>query len=564
MESKKWLYKEINPQQIEIYKQMYDISELTASVLAGRSELIENGDISLEERGLEAFYDPFLMKDMGKAIDRINKAIEKNEKIVIYGDFDADGVTSTAILHLYLHKRGANVNFYIPDRIGEGYGVNSEAIDAIKEMGTNLIITVDTGITAIDDINYANNLGIDVIITDHHEPKETLPKACAIVDPKQKDCQYPFKHLAGVGVVFKLIQAFEGINNKIFDEYIAFVALGTIADVCPLIGENREFVKRGLKAFSKSKNKGIKALLRVCNPNNKMITAGLIGFVIAPRINAAGRLGSAYKSVRMFLCDDDKKAEEIAWQLVEENKHRQNLEEKIFNEAIEIIEKERLYEQQIIVVGQKGWHQGIIGIVSSKITERYYRPSILISIDEEGIGRGSCRGITNFNMFDALNACTKYVERFGGHALAAGLTIKEENIKELRAAINEYSKKQLKPEDFISKINIDCKIHPKDLNLKEVEELRKLEPFGMNNQTPVFALQKMKITRIGTMSNNKHLRMELSSGNIGIDSVFFGKGYLNGEFKLGDVVDAVGTLSINEFGGGQQLQFMLKDIKKAQ
>ncbi|MCL2739981.1 MAG: single-stranded-DNA-specific exonuclease RecJ [Oscillospiraceae bacterium] len=562
MENKKWIQKEIDAQQVEIYKQQYNLSESVATVLAGRHAQIDNGDILLEKAGLEAFHDPYLMKDMGKAVERINKAIEAKEKITIYGDFDCDGVTSTAILYLYLKSRGANVAFYIPDRIGEGYGVNTAAIDAINEMGTNLIITVDTGITAIDDVNYANSLGLDVIITDHHEPKDEVPSAFAIVDPKQKNCGYPFKHLAGVGVVFKLIQAFGDGDKKIFDDYVSFVCLGTIADVAPLVGENREFVKRGLKAFAKSKNKGIQALGRVCNPNNREVTANMIGFIIAPRINAAGRLGSAFKSIQMFLCDDINRAIDIAWELVDENIKRQQLEAKIYDEVIDIIEKERLHEDKIIVIAQKGWHQGIIGIVSSKITERYYKPSILITLDDEGIGKGSGRGIENFNMFDALTACNDYLVCFGGHALAAGLTIREENISHLRETINKFAKTHLKATDYIPVINIDCKLAPKDLSFDFLNELKILEPFGKDNPQPIFLLKTAKISRLGTMAEKKHMRMTLDFGNAKLDAVMFGKGFMADSFRAGDGVNCVGTLGINEYGGNKQLQFLIKDIRK--
>ncbi|MDR1101439.1 MAG: single-stranded-DNA-specific exonuclease RecJ [Clostridiales bacterium] len=564
MENKKWILKEIDELEVKRLMKNHSISHLAAVILQGRKGLLSE-EANIFEGVL---YDPFLLKNMQKAVDRINRALENNEKITIYGDFDADGVTATAVLCLYLRERGANVDYYIPDRIDEGYGVNIAALYAIKEKGTTLIITVDTGITAVEDIKHAENLGIDIIITDHHEPKTVVPDALAVIDPKQEDCKYPFKELAGVGVVFKLLQAFEKDNAEIIDKYMPLVCLGTIADVVPLIDENRELVKMGLERFEgaenlKRMNKGIKALLAATNPNNKKVTATMIGFVIAPRINAAGRLGSAKKSAEMFLCDDEKQAEFIAHQLLEENRHRQEKEHEIFTEAVRIIEKKRLHEQDIIVVSNKGWHQGVIGIVSSKITERYYKPSILISLDEQGNGRGSGRSISSFNLFEALSGCHEYLEKFGGHSLAAGLSIRADNIDVFCSQLNTYAKSHMKTEDFIPKLFIDCKLHPKDISLRSVEEMQSLEPFGMGNPTPVFMVQNAKITLATTMTEGRHFRVQLSFGTASVDAVGFSMGHLAENFKLGDVVNVAGTLNINEYNGNRKLQILLKDIKHA-
>lgn len=569
MENKKWILKEINEDKVAKLVKDCGISNLAAVVLQGREELLGFSEKpTLEDRGFDALYDPFLLKDIEKAVQRINQAIKDEEKITIYGDFDADGVTATAVLYLYLKERGALVDYYVPDRIDEGYGVNIKALDTIKEKGTSLIITVDTGITAVDDIKHASELGMDVIITDHHEPKTAVPEALAVIDPKQSDCKYPFKELAGVGVVFKLIQAFEGNSIDIVDKYMPLVCLGTIADVVPLVDENRELVKMGLARFIEFQdggeikmNEGIKALLEATNPHNKKVTATMIGFVIAPRINAAGRLGSADKSVEMFLCDDERRATLIAQQLLEENKHRQQIEHEIYTEAVQIIERNRLHEHQIIVVASEGWHQGVIGIVSSKITERYYKPSILISLDHRGNGKGSGRSIAHFNLFEALSNCHGSLEKFGGHSLAAGLTIKQENIEAFRAELNEYAKKNMKIEDYIPTLFIDSKLRASDINLKSVEELQKLEPFGMGNPMPVFMLQNAKITMVTTMSEGKHLRIQLSFGTALVDAVGFAMGHLSEDLKLGEVVNIAGTLNINEYNGQRKLQILLKDIK---
>lgn len=561
MGNRQWILKEKNNAEVERLMKKYDISKICASVLSNRKQVLEGESIESN-----SFYDSFLIKDMQLAVDRIKAAIEKKEKITIYGDFDADGVTSTTILYMYLKDCGADVGYYIPDRMEEGYGINETALQTIQQNGTTLIITVDTGITAVDDINAVKQHGIDVIVTDHHEPKDVIPDCVAVIDPKREDCEYPYKELAGVGVVFKLIQALDNGENavEIIRKYLPFVCLGTIADVAPLTDENRLLVKSGLQLFHKSENLGIQALLKSTGFENKKITAGNIGFVIAPRINASGRLGSAKKGIELFLCDDAAKADEIAADLANENKNRQKMEQEIYAEALKIIETNKLNENKVIVVASKGWHQGIIGIVSSKITEKYYKPSILITINENGVCKGSGRSISSFNLFEALSNNAGLLQKFGGHSLAAGLTVEEDKIDEFSKSINAYADAVMKENDFTPQIFIDDILYSESLTIDTVTQLKMLEPFGMGNPVPVFMVEKAKIKLINVSYDKKHLRLQLVKNGVLLDVIGFNMASYYDQFKQKMIVDVVGTISINEYAGITKLQLLLKDIRPHQ
>lgn len=558
MSNRQWILKGKDKQEVKRLMEKYNISKICASVLSNRKEVLEGESIESQ-----SFYDSYLIKDMELAVNRIKSAIDSKEKITVYGDFDADGVTSTTILYMYLTDCGANVEYYIPDRMEEGYGINESALSTIQQSGTTLIITVDTGITAVDDINAVKQHGIDVIVTDHHEPKDTIPDCVAVINPKREDCEYPYKELAGVGVVFKLIQALDNGENAadIIRRYLPFVCLGTIADVAPLTDENRLLVKSGLQLFHKSDNIGIQALLRSTGFENKKVTAGNIGFVIAPRINASGRLGSAKKGIELFLCDDPVKADEIAADLANENRNRQKMEQEIYAEALKIIESKKLNENKVIVVASKGWHQGIIGIVSSKITEKYYKPSILITINENGICKGSGRSISSFNLFEALSHSGNLLQKFGGHSLAAGLTVEESKIEEFTKSINQYADSIMKENDFTPQIFIDDVLYSEDLNIDTVNQLKMLEPFGMGNPVPVFMVEKAKIKLINVSYDKKHLRLQLIKNGVYLDVIGFNMASLYDQYKQKMIVDVVGTISINEYAGITKLQLLLKDIR---
>lgn len=564
MLKKKWLLKEFDKERVLEISKKFKISPLTAIILYNRG--IRNDD-EIEKflsRDLSVMYDPFLMCDMNKAVERILSAKNGGEKITIYGDYDVDGITAIAILYKHLSDMGISVGYYIPDRMQEGYGVNREALDKIKAAGTSLIITVDTGITAVEECEYAREIGLDVIVTDHHECKEKIPDVYAAIDPKRKDCGYPFKSLAGVGVVFKLIQALDGNKSlpDLMEKYADLMCLGTVADISPLVDENRIIVTEGLKRFNKTKNIGLKALIDV-STGGKTITTSTIGYIIAPRINASGRLGCASRSVELFLTDDEENARKLADSLCEENTLRQQTEQKMFKEALEYIENHpEIKDDKILVIPHENWHHGIVGIVSSKITEKFYKPSILFAIDGTE-AKGSGRSVSGFNLFDALENSSDLLEKFGGHELAAGLTIKAENIEAFRQRINDYSKDSISEAMLMPTIMLDAAIKVPYITIDTVHEINRLQPFGVDNPTPAFAVKNIKIHKISVMSDGKHLRMTLLKDGKYLDSVGFGMGEYYNHLEEGDIIDVAFALDINDYKGFQNVQLILKDIKKS-
>lgn len=565
MLKKKWILKEFDKARVVEISKNFNISPLTAIILYNRG-IREDGQIKdFLARDLSGMHDPFLMKDMDKAVERILLAKKNNEKITIYGDYDVDGITSIAILYKYLKNMGLEVGFYVPDRMVEGYGVNKDALDKIKADGTAVIITVDTGITAIEEADYAKSIGIDFIITDHHECKESIPDVYAAIDPKRKDCEYPFKSLAGVGVVFKLIQALDSSEpiENLMDEYADLMCLGTVADISPLIDENRVIVTEGLKRFKTTKNIGLKALIDV-STNGKAITTSTIGYTIAPRINASGRLGCASTSVELFLTEDEEEAAKLADSLCHENTLRQQTEQKMFKEALEYIEQHPgIKDDDILVIPHENWHHGIVGIVSSKITEKYYKPSILFAVDGDS-AKGSGRSIAGFNLFGALENCSGLLEKFGGHELAAGLTIKAENIEAFRKKINEYAKGRIEDMTLVPTISLDAQIKVPYITIDTVHDINKLQPFGVNNPTPSFSVRNIKIHRISVMSEGKHLRMTLYKDGKYLDTVGFGMGDYYSMFREGDYIDVAFALDINDYKGFQNVQLILKDMRKTE
>ncbi len=564
MLKKEWLLRDFDKKRVVEMSKKFQISPLTAIILYNRG-ICEDETVSrFLSRDLNLMHDPYLLKDMEKATERIIRARDNNEKITIYGDYDVDGITSIAILYKHLQEMGIAVDYYVPDRMQEGYGVNKDALDKIKSEGTSLIITVDTGITAVEESEYAREIGLDVIVTDHHECKEQIPDVYAAIDPKRKDCKYPFKSLAGVGVVFKLIQALDEKKSlpDLMDKYADFLCLGTVADISPLIDENRVIVSEGLKRFKDTKNIGLKALIDV-STGGKAITTSTIGYTIAPRINASGRLGCASRSVELFLTDDVEKAKSLAESLCEENTLRQQTEQKMFREAMEYLEAHpEVKDDNIIVIPHKEWHHGIVGIVSSKITEKFYKPSILFAIDGDE-AKGSGRSVNGFNLFGVLENCSDLLEKFGGHELAAGLTIKAENIEAFRQRVNECAKEGFSKDASLPTIMIDAAIKVQYVTLDTVYDINKLQPFGVDNPTPAFAVRNIKIHKISVMSDGKHLRMTLLKDGKYVDSVGFGMGEYYQYLQEGDYIDVAFALDINDYKGFQNVQMILKDIKKA-
>lgn len=559
--NKKWECYNLDNEKVEELVKKRHITNLLASILVNRG-IIDGEKINVFLNPTRKdFYNPFLMPDMEIAVKRIVKAIENKEKIMIYGDYDADGITSITVLKKYLNEIGLKTGEYIPNRLNEGYGLNKDAISKIYNDGYKLMITVDCGISGLEEVDYANSLGMEIIITDHHEPAEKLPEAIAVIDAKRKDNKYPFNQLAGVGVVFKLIQAISTelkLEEKEYLKYLDLVCIGTISDIVPLVDENRVIAKLGLKLIEKTKNIGLKTLLNIADL--RKIDSTAISFGVAPRINACGRMGFQEEALQLFLTEDSGEATKIAKRLVQFNQERQAKEKQIFEEVIEKIEKDNK-DKKCIVLAEENWHHGIIGIVASKITEIYYKPSILICLEGDK-GKGSGRSIPGFDLYTALTKCSDYIEKFGGHSMAIGITIKKENFEKLKEAIKKYAQES-NISDIMPIINIDKEINLKNINIEEVKSLELLEPFGEANKMPLFLLRNLKIDSIRALSGGKHLKLTLKQDNNIVDAIGFNMGDLSKEYLLGDKVDVVGTIEINSFGNKENIQINLKDIRKA-
>ncbi|WAW15562.1 single-stranded-DNA-specific exonuclease RecJ [Peptostreptococcus equinus] len=561
---KKWNLKTLSsPQSNDLIKEM-KISDSIGQILINRNiDEKEKLDMYINPK-IESLRNPFLLKDMDKAVSRIKDAISRKEKIVIYGDYDVDGVSSTSILLIYFNHVNYPVDFYIPNRLEEGYGLNIEAIDHIKEMGANLIITVDCGITSVEEVEYAKEKSIDVIISDHHEPQEELPRAVAVIDPKREDCKYPFKGICGCGVAFKLIHALSGDEDFFanINLYLEIVALATICDVMPVLDENRIIVKNGMEIMGKGANKGMEALIKVCAIDKEKLRSSHLGFAIGPRINASGRLGFSRLGVELFIENDSDKAFEIAELMNLKNQERQDIESYIYNQVEDRIRSDKSYSKdKVLVLSGRGWHHGIIGIVASKITEKYYKPTILLCSDEDGIAVGSARSIKGFDIFSALCKCSDLMMKFGGHEQAAGMTMEETKVEELRKIINEIADYRLEEQDLIENIGIEYMIKADDLTLDLEEELHILEPFGIRNPTPYFMMQECLVKAVYYMGKDKkHIKLIIENGKE-FDCVGFGLAHLLNDFEVGDLIDIVFTINKNTYMGNTKLQLMIKDIK---
>lgn len=558
---KKWQIYDIDEQEIEKISKKYNINKLLATILINRKIDEKNIEIFLNPTR-KNFHDPFLMPDMNIAVDRIIKAIENKEKIIIYGDYDVDGITSITVLKSFLEERGIHVDTYIPNRLEEGYGLNIPAVEKIAEQGYTLMITVDCGISGIEEIEHANSLGIETIVTDHHEVGDSLPNALAVVDAKRKDNQYPCRDLAGVGVVFKLIQAIGiklELEEKEYLKYLDIVCIGTISDIVPLVDENRVIAKLGLMLVQQTRNIALRSLL--ISSGYKNIDSNTISFGVAPRINACGRMGHADEALNLFLSKDIYEVNELTQKLNNYNKIRQEKEKIIYEEAVKQIEKNKLNEKSAIIVGGENWHHGVIGIVSSKITDLYFKPSILLCYEGD-IAKGSGRSIPGFDLHDALMKCQDTIEKFGGHSMAIGITIKKNKFKEFSEELEKVAK-DAKVDEIIPIINIDAKINLNEINKEMVESLKQLEPFGEGNKMPIFAFKNLKIDSIRALTEGKHIKMTLKDGNNIINAIGFNLGYLSNEYRIGDKIDVVGNLEINTFNGVDNLQINIKDVMKS-
>lgn len=558
--NKKWEINEADDILISKISDEFNVSRLVANIIANKG-LKDSHEIEvfLHPRRSD-FHDPFLMPDMEIATNRIIKAIKNNEKVAIYGDYDVDGITSSTVLKRFLKDRGLETDVYIPNRLHEGYGLNEEAIREISEKKYTLIVTVDCGITGNKEIELANSLGIETVVTDHHEPAEELPKALAVVNCKRKDNKYPFNGLAGVGVAFKLIQAISirlGIKEEEYLKYLDIVCVGTISDIVPLVDENRTISKLGLRLVKQTKNIGLKVLLD--SIGYQKIDSNTISFGVAPRINACGRMGHEKEALELFLTNNIEEAKKITQNLNQYNLERQEIEKRIFDEVQAMMQNPEEQKQPCIVLGGENWHHGVIGIVSSKITDMYFKPSILLCF-EDNLAKGSGRSVPGFDLHEALEKCGTHIKQFGGHSMAVGITIEKDNFAKFKEELEEYGTR-MKVASIVPVIKIDEKVQLQDVGIKDIKDLELLEPFGEGNKMPLFQISNLKIESIRALSDGKHLKMTLKDDNKFIDTIGFNMGNLSSEYPIGTKIDIVGNLEINNYKGMENIQINLKDIR---
>ncbi len=536
---------------------------LLAGILAARG-ITDPAEARTLLAGEEELSAPELLTDMQKACERIWQAIDNGEIIAVFGDYDVDGVTATALLYQHLKGMGASVKCMLPSREGDGYGLSKKAIQSMHDKGCRLIVTVDNGISAVEEADFAAELGMDLIITDHHLPPETLPKAVAVVDPRRKDDTSPFKGLCGAGVAFKLCAALDGCPPEEMLDYCGdLAAVGTVADVMPLTSENRTLVKAGLRQLQNTDRPGLEALLEEVGLAGKPITAENISYAIAPRINAAGRMDSAVTALQLVLCEDPDRAEELAHKLGEINVKRQEIELQIFKAAQELLEQqpERL-EDRVILLWGRDWHPGVIGIVASRLVERTGRPVIVVTVDEHGEGKGSGRSVQGFNLHACIGACADLLIRYGGHAMAAGLSVREENLEALRRRLNEWAAREC-PVLHTPPLTCDLSIHLDKVTVESVRRLEQLAPFGAENPTPVFLLEHAVVDGVYPVSEGRHSRLRLRQGNASLYAVWFGMTPEQLPYAVGDVVDAALNLSVYDAPRGAQLSGRVLDLHPA-
>ena len=512
----------------------------------------------------EPLSDPFLLKDMDKAAARITRAVDNMEKIAVYGDYDADGVTSTAMLYSYLETRGADVIFYIPQREGEGYGMNIGAVEYLKEQGVSLIVTVDNGISSVQEVARANEIGIDVVVTDHHRPQEILPDAVAVVDAYRPDDTSPYKHFSGVGIAFKLLMALEdgaGDVEDLLEAYSDLAAIGTIGDIVPLTGENRTLIRAGLERLSQSDRPGVQALLENAGIAGKTLTSTNVAFTLVPRINATGRMGAPERAVRLLISGYEEEAEVLSEEICADNEERRRVEAEIAEAAFADIEAKGYMKDRVVVVDGENWHHGVIGIVASRVTERCGKPCMIISRGETE-AKGSGRSIEGFSLFEAICACGDLLIKFGGHPMAAGITLKPENIEAFRKRINRYAAEHF-PQMPTQTVTLDCKLNPAALSVSMAQCLTQLEPFGNGNPQPVVGLFNMELSNVTPVGGGGHLRLTLEKNGAVITAMRFNTKPEELPYHIGDKIDLAVQLEAREFRGQPSLTVIVRDMKFA-
>ncbi|PWK08984.1 single-stranded-DNA-specific exonuclease RecJ [Tumebacillus permanentifrigoris] len=555
---KRWVVLEADDRQVHALAEELGVSPILARLLWRRGLCTVEDAQRFLYPGRDGFSDPYLMRDMDKAVARIRSAIDRKERMMIYGDYDADGATSTALLFLALREIGADVETYIPDRFSEGYGLNGPAIQQAKERGFDLVITVDNGISAVEEVRLAREIGLDLIVTDHHTPPEILPDAYAILNPKQPGCNYPEKMLAGVGVAWKLVQA---LYERLPEEFLDLAAIGTVADLAPLQGENRLITLFGLEAMNAVPRPGVRALIEVAGLQDKQVTAGHIGFSFGPRINASGRLDSATYAVELLTTTDTEKAKELAEFLDARNRERQEIGEGIFEQAVALVEAHPEWlEGRVLVVPSSGWNEGVIGIVASRLVERYYRPTLMIALNGEGSGKSSARSIHGFDLYAALTKCADLLGHYGGHKMAAGFSIAEERIDELRRRMNDIAQEALTDELMQPKIDVDMVLDLGEVNLQLVEQMERLAPYGFGNPSPRFSFEGLQLEQTRVVGKDAtHLQMRVKRANQTLDCIAFRRSEDQPALERLASIDIVGELAINEWKGRRNLQVLLGD-----
>lgn len=562
MSKKLWQFSQVNKEAAKQLAEMCDIDPFLALLLLARGvDSPQKAEVFFSQEKPQV--DPFAFRDMNLAAERIRLAVDRGEKIAVYGDYDADGVTATAILFSYLCAMEADVIYYIPAR-GEGYGLNCEALQNFKNSGITLVVTVDNGITALEEAEFAASLGIDLVITDHHRPLERLPKACAVVDAFREDCPSGCREISGAGVAFKLVQALEGGEyTEEMDEFIDLAMLGILADVSPVTGEARRIIRRGLRKLNYGYRPGLLKMIALCGMGGgREITSTNAVFSLIPRINSAGRVGSAGRAVDLLLTDDAGRAEELARQLEQDNEKRGKLERSILMEAQSQVEEDpSLLDDRVLVLAGKGWHRGVAGIAATRLAERYGRPCVLLGIEGEE-ATGSARSVEGFSIFDAIRASRETVVRFGGHTLAAGITLKTEQISAFRKAINHYAAQEY-PEMPFPVMHLDCKLNPKALSTELTDAIGALEPFGAGNPVPLFGICGVTIKAVAPLKENRHLRLTLEKNGVSFPALKFHTSKEEFPFTVGESVDIAATLETSVYRGENQLSVYIRDVRPA-
>lgn len=560
---RKWEVRPLDKERAAAFAQTYGVPFFLAMLMniRGLDDAAHLRDFLGEGEPLS---DPFLLKDMDKAAARITRAVDNMEKIAVYGDYDADGVTSTAMLYSYLETRGADVIFYIPQRESEGYGMNMGAVEYLKEQGVSLIVTVDNGISSVQEVARANELGIDVVVTDHHRPQEILPDAVAVVDAYRPDDTSPYKHFSGVGIAFKLLMALEdgaGDVEDLLEAYSDLAAIGTIGDIVPLTGENRTLIRAGLERLSQSDRPGVQALLENAGIAGKALTSTNVAFTLVPRINATGRMGAPERAVRLLISGYEEEAEVLSEEICADNEERRRVEAEIAEAAFADIEAKGYMKDRVVVVDGENWHHGVIGIVASRVTERCGKPCMIISRGETE-AKGSGRSIEGFSLFEAICACGDLLIKFGGHPMAAGITLKPENIEAFRKRINQYAAEHF-PQMPTQTVTLDCKLNPAALSVSMAQSLTQLEPFGNGNPQPVFGLFNMELSNVTPVGGGGHLRLTLEKNGAVITAMRFNTKPEELPYHIGDKIDLAVQLEAREFRGQPSLTVIVRDMKFA-